>query len=77
MTTVLISGWNPGFQKVTFTNLLKSELGLTLKPAKEVTDQILDGKPVELLVPEDRVESLLRTMSHLGVRCEAAVAQRG
>ena len=75
MTTVLISGWNDGFQKVNFTLLMKSELGLTLKPAKEITDRIMAGEQVELQVPDNQVEGLLAAMTHLGARCEAAVAQ--
>ena len=39
MTTVLISGWNYGFQKVKFSLLMKSELGLTLYPAKQITNR--------------------------------------
>jgi ribosomal protein L7/L12 len=76
MTTVTISGWFYGFQKVNFTKLLKSELGLTLKPAKTITDRILDGELVELEVPDEQVDRLLAAMTDLGAICEAPVAQR-
>ena len=74
MTTVLISGWHYGFQKVAFTRLMKSEMGLTLRPAKTITDRILDGETVELQVQDDQVEHLLEAMTDLGAICEVAVA---
>ena len=76
MATVLISGWNVGFQKVAFTRLMKSEMGLTLEPAKRITDSIMDGEQVELEVPDEQVEHLLSAMAQLGARCEVAVVQR-
>lgn len=76
MTTVLISGWNDGFQKVHFTHLMKAEMHLTLHPAKQITDRIMDGELVELEVPDEQVEQLLSAMTALGARCEVAVAHR-
>ena len=73
MATVLISGWNTGFQKVAFTRLMKSELALTLRPAKQTTDRIMDGERVELEVPDEQVERLLAAMAELGAKCEVVV----
>jgi hypothetical protein len=75
MTTVLISGWHYGFQKVSFTRLMKSEMGLSLRPAKTITDRILDGDPVELEVPDDQVGHLFEAMADLGAICDVAVPQ--
>ena len=73
MTKLMISGWNLGFQKVQFTRLMKQELGLTLQPAKQITDNIMDGEPVELRLPDDQAEHLLAAMQDLGAICAAAV----
>ena len=73
MTTVTIRGWHYGFQKVNFTMLMKSGMGLTLSPAKKITDRILDGEPVELEIPNDRLDHLLAAMTELGAICEVAV----
>ena len=75
MTTVLISGWHYGFQKVNFTRLMKSDMGMTLRPAKTTTDRILDGELVELEVPDEQVEDLFAKMTDLGAICEVAVPQ--
>ena len=73
MSTVLISGWKTGFQKVAFTRLMKSELGLSLTPAKRITDRIMDGEMVELEVPDEQVDRLIAAMAQLGAKFEVVV----
>jgi hypothetical protein len=73
MTTVLISGWKVGLQKVQFTQLLQRELGYSLSGAKDVTDAVVEGEAVELQVPECGVERLLLAMTQLGADCADAV----
>ena len=75
MTNITITGWRYGFNKVQFTLLMKSELGLTLGPAKHLTDRIMNGEAVEIEVPDTQVEHLLAGMRKLGACCEAAVCQ--
>lgn len=75
MTTILISGWNDGFQKINFTMLMKSEMGLALSPAKQITDRIMDNDQVELQVPDAQVDHLLAEMAKLGARCGVVVPQ--
>ena len=76
MTTVLVSGWNVGFNKVKFTQLLQRTLGYSLGQAKRATDAVLEGGALELQVPDDESERLLSTMSALGAKCVDAVPVR-
>ena len=76
MTTVQVSGWNIGFNKVGFTHLLKSDLGYPLSRAKRVTDTIMKNEAVELEVADAQLEQLLSSMRSLGAQCGAVVAYR-
>lgn len=73
MTTILISGWNDGFQKINFTHLMKAELGLTLHPAKQITDRIMNNELVEVQVSEGQADHMISKMTNLGARCEVLV----
>jgi len=44
MAIVEISNWQPGFQKVSCTKLLKASAGLDLADAKRITDGVLAGE---------------------------------
>jgi hypothetical protein len=76
MTTVLISGWKVGFQKIQFTQLLQREFDYSLSRAKGITDSVVDRKTVELQVPEDGAERLILAMTQLGAECAAPVTAR-
>ena len=76
MTTVLVAGWNVGFQKVKFTFLLQARLGYSLSRAKHVTDAVLANNDVELQVEEEQGEALVSSMKDLGARCAVAEAHR-
>ena len=69
MTTILLSGWDMGFNKVRFTRLVQHVLGYSLPEAKRVTDTIMDGKTVMIKIPEVNAESVVSSMSELGARC--------
>ncbi len=71
MTKVLISGYKPGFKKVSHTKLLRSYAGLSLKPAKDYTDRVLSGETVvvELPTPE-AAEEFARESRDLGAITE-------
>lgn len=45
---VRITGWHLGLRKVSLTHAIQSVAGLDLKDAKQLTDQLLDGEPVEV-----------------------------
>jgi hypothetical protein len=47
-TTLLIEGWNEGFNKIAFTKMLQQELGFSLGMAKNKTDQVLEGRPLAI-----------------------------
>jgi len=74
MTTVLISGWKAGFEKVKFTGLLQTEFGYSLSRAKQITDTVLEGGMVELRAPDAGAPQILSAMEQLGVKCSAAAS---
>jgi hypothetical protein len=65
---IFIHGWMKGFQKVEFTTMLRRELGYPLSKAKSITDAILANEPLELPVPEDNHEPLLKLITALGAK---------
>jgi ribosomal protein L7/L12 len=46
MNTIIITGWNPGLDKIALTKKIRKHTGLGLAEGKQCTDQILDKKPV-------------------------------
>jgi ribosomal protein L7/L12 len=73
MTTVLVSGWKPGFQKIEFTKLLRAEFGYSLTQAKGMTDAVMGGNGVEFQVPACEAERIAAAMEGLGAKCNVAV----
>jgi hypothetical protein len=55
---IVVRGWNVGFRKVEFTQLLREECGLSLSEAKARTDAVLDGKSIELAWRDGLVEKM-------------------
>jgi hypothetical protein len=76
MTTLVVLGWNVGFNKVKFTRLLQSVPGYSLPHAKSITDAVLEGKNVELQVQRSDAGGLMSAMQEPGARCSAAVPAR-
>ena len=72
MMTVLLSGWNAGFNKIGFTRLMQQVLGYSLTEAKRVTDTIVDGEMVTVQVSEIQADRVIASMSELGARCAVA-----
>jgi ribosomal protein L7/L12 len=70
MKTVTILGWNAGFQKVKFTELLRSDFGYSLSGAKAATDGILDNRRLELSIPEGQYGHLQKRLVELGAKVE-------
>ena len=70
MKTIVISGWNAAFLKTNCTRLLRTELGLSLKEAKDAADAILDGQAVSLEVIDSHFEPLLAKLNELGAKAE-------
>ena len=67
MARVEIAGWISGFEKVECTKLLRSELGLNLAEAKQITDSILEGQHQSLAVPSlEAAKNLAEALKSLG-----------
>ena len=44
MPHIRVVGWKPGLNKIGMTKLYRRELGITLAPAKAMTDALLEGE---------------------------------
>jgi ribosomal protein L7/L12 len=75
---LLVEGWKIGFHKVAFTKFLQQEMALSLASAKDMTDQILDGKQITLAVSESELNRVSDAMGDLGamVRRDVAVTEK-
>lgn len=49
--SIAISGWRPGFSKVSATHLLSGICGYRLSDAKRTIDEILEGRKVTISLP--------------------------
>lgn len=70
MTTLRIQGAEPGILKVHHTRYLRDVVGMRLRDAKAITDDVLDGIPREILVPDEYAAIHEKTLRLLGVRVE-------
>ena len=67
MAFVRVTGWRPGLQKISMTKVYRRELGITLKPAKEMTDALLAGEVQEFeVIPVSRAEAIADELRQLG-----------
>jgi len=67
MAIVVITGWVPGFGKVSCTKLVRSRLGLDLLGGKRITDDILQGTVRRLELPTDvEAASLVLELTGIG-----------
>lgn len=67
MAKLRITGWRPALLKVSHTLFIRERFGLSLSEAKEVTDRVLDGEPVELLLPQPGdIHGIARKLTTLG-----------
>ena len=70
MKTLKIYGWNEGFNKVQMTKLLCEQGGLKLLDAKKATDEILEGKEVQLSFEKKLAMDIMRQATNLGAKCD-------
>ena len=71
MTTVRLTGWQPGMQKISLTRLLESRLALSRSVAKGAVDDVLEGHEASLPVPDGvNADSLVTEIRELGAICE-------
>ncbi len=68
MKTVVVTGWNVGFQKVKFTDMLRRDFGYSLSNAKSATDGILENQRLELEVQDSDCDRVLPNLTELGAK---------
>jgi hypothetical protein len=70
-TTVAITGWSAGLQKVSLTTLIQGHAGMSLSAAKRCTDDVLEGRLVLLALPSpERAAALCAALMNIGARAE-------
>ena len=71
MVQLILKGWKTGLKKVSLTKLLKERTRLTLAPAKDCVDQLLEGETVYIeIASASEARQLAEEISELGVICE-------
>ena len=73
MKTIVISGWNIGFQKINFSQKLRREFDFSLSSAKDASDAVLDGQHLEFQVQDSDCLRILSELSQLGAKVEVKV----
>jgi ribosomal protein L7/L12 len=66
MRRMVITGWNVGFQKIEFTKTVRKELSCSLTEAKGITESVLDRRPVEIEISEERFDPVSAILRELG-----------
>ena len=70
MTKAVVS-WEVGLQKISFTKLLQSELGLALDAAKHMTDEMLERGQIEITFDSDEAAALFaEKAAQIGAKVE-------
>jgi ribosomal protein L7/L12 len=52
MSTVTVTGWNNGFNKVQFNKLIRESGNCGLAEAKEMVDSLLEGQAFEIEISD-------------------------
>lgn len=73
MRKITFYGWQVGMQKIPFSQLLRDEVGLSLREAQAAMLHVLDEQPVTIQVPNELAARLLTQATALGVRCRLEV----
>ena len=71
-----IVGCERNILKIHHTKYLKDGIGMGLKAAKTITDDMLEGKVCEIEVPDDRAELHATTLRILGAIVELGEARK-
>ena len=70
MTTVTITGWQEGLNKVELNHLLRRHAGCGLGEAKRAVDQLLAGEPLAFEFPDgESASAFCRSASAVGAVC--------
>jgi hypothetical protein len=74
MTTVTITGWREGLNKVQLNHLLRQHAGCGLGEAKRAVDQLLAGEPLRYEFPDGTSASAFRQSANaIGAVCSTMV----
>jgi hypothetical protein len=65
---IVLSGWNPGFNKVGLTKLLHTRPEFSHANAKAVTDAVLDGQSVTIEVSDGEAERFIDQINSFNVK---------
>ncbi|MGH1540064.1 MAG: hypothetical protein ACRBHB_06560 [Arenicella sp.] len=67
MKKIILTGWNPGLNKVGLSKLLRDKTGMSLSSAKSAVDSILEDKPIAIQIDsEGLAESIFDQAIELG-----------
>lgn len=66
MSSIVVIGWKPGFDKIGMNKLLRDQLGYSLGDAKYIVDAIIENKATELVVPSEVFEQIMSDLINLG-----------
>lgn len=70
MPEVTFNGWQVGMKKVAFTKMLIERTDLTLPEAKQITDDVLEGKEITLKTETiEKTNWIAIEATDLGVIC--------
>ena len=72
MKKIRVIGWEVGFRKVSFTQLLM-DYDFSLNDAKKITDKVLDNRDVSVWVEESRAHEFIERAAQLQVSCEIEI----
>lgn len=73
MTTVRLTGWQPGIRKISLTKLLQAKANLSLSAAKGMVDRVLEGHTALIELPSHvDVDAFISEIRALGALCEVA-----
>ncbi len=68
MKTLVLSGWDTGFEKVKLNKLLRDRFGYSLGQAKKAVDAILENESVELGISDVDLAEIESNLCALRVR---------
>ena len=72
MPYVTISGWRVGLRKVSMNRLLREDAKLGVREAKDLVDDVLDGKVRRVPMPDwSSAQELAAKLEELGAEAQA------
>ena len=71
MSSVVVTGWKPGFDKIGMNRLLRDEFNYSLGEAKRAVDGMLENRELHLTPTPGSHDELARKLEKLGAVFEA------